>query len=248
MQRYFIADKQMSSKSVEITGEDAGHIARVMRMQAGSEVICVNEQGRAVQVELSLVDKERSEGRILAEIDTTPEMAVRVTVAQGLPKGDKLETIVQKGTELGAYAFLPFTAKRSVVKWDEKKERKKMERLQKIAKEAAEQSHRMKVPEVRAPLTVKQLAENMKNYDVCIICDEEEAKIGEVGRLKKAFERLEKEMTMLIVVGPEGGLSREEVNLFCESGAVACGIGPRIVRTETASLYVLAALSYHLEI
>ncbi|WP_054709957.1 16S rRNA (uracil(1498)-N(3))-methyltransferase [Bacillus sp. JCM 19041] len=241
MQRYFIADKQMSSQTVEITGDDAAHIARVMRMQPGDEVICVNERGRVVLAELLTVEKDKSEGKVLREIDANVEMPVRVTIAQGLPKGDKFEAIVQKGTELGAYSFLPFAAKRSIVKWDEKKGNKKTERLQKIAKEAAEQAHRIKVPKVDAPLTVKQLVETIKNYDMCIICDEEEAKLGEVGKLKKAFERLEKEMTVLVVVGPEGGLSREEVISFCENGAIACGIGPRIVRTETASLYVLAA-------
>ncbi|WP_338464990.1 16S rRNA (uracil(1498)-N(3))-methyltransferase [Shouchella rhizosphaerae] len=248
MQRYFIKNEQLTNEVVEITGDDAAHITKVMRMQAGDGVICVNEDGKAVLVQLSQFDPSSVKGTVLNEMDNETELPIRVTVAQGLPKGDKLETIVQKGTELGAYAFAPFSASRSIVKWDEKKGAKKTERLQKIAKEAAEQAHRLFVPNVAKPVPLKVVAEALTHYDVCIVCDEEEAKQGEKANLKRAFAMLKPGMSLLVIVGPEGGLTREEVALLSAKGAVSCSIGPRIVRTETAAMYVLAALSYQFEL
>ncbi|MBM7838083.1 16S rRNA (uracil1498-N3)-methyltransferase [Alkalihalobacillus xiaoxiensis] len=249
MQRYFLTNDQMSATLVEITGDDASHIAKVMRMEAGSTVICVNENERVVKVTLTDISQGKVTGHIIEEMEEAlVEMPVKVSIAQGLPKGDKLEQIVQKTTELGASSILPFTAKRSIVKWDQKKVSKKIERLQKIAKEAAEQSHRSIVPEVVPPLTVTQLTQSIGTYDLCIVCDEEEAKHGQKSNLKQAFERLNQEMKVLVIIGPEGGLTREETAIFQNEGAISCSIGPRIVRTETASSYVLAALSYQLEI
>ena len=113
------------------------------------------------------------------------ELPVSVSIVSGLPKGDKLEWIIQKGTELGAYEFIPFIAARSVVKWDEKKGAKKLIRWNKIAKEAAEQSHRTMIPEVSTPISMKELIKRSNSYDVKIIAYEEEAKEGESAMLMK---------------------------------------------------------------
>ncbi len=122
MQRYFLTNDQMSATLVEITGDDASHIAKVMRMEAGSTVICVNENERVVKVTLTDISQGKVTGHIIEEMEEAlVEMPVKVSIAQGLPKGDKLEQIVQKSTELGASSILPFTAKRSIVKWDQKK-------------------------------------------------------------------------------------------------------------------------------
>lgn len=128
------------------------------------------------------------------------------------------------------------------------KSEKKIERLQKIAKEAAEQSHRTVVPHVDMPLTLRQLIDLAKSYDTLLIAYEEEAKQNEKSVLSKALTSIEKGTSVLIVFGPEGGLTPSEVESLQEQGFKACGLGPRILRTETAPLYALAAISYQLEL
>ncbi len=180
--------------------------------------------------------------------DGNTELPISVTIASGLPKGDKLEWIIQKGTELGAHEFVPFLAARSIVKWDEKKADKKLDRWQKIAKEAAEQSYRSIIPTVVSPLNLKALIEKTKEFDVRLAAYEEEAKAGETALLAKTLREMKEGQTLLIVFGPEGGLTAEEVSLLKENGFSVCGLGPRILRTETAPLYFLAAVSYQLEL
>ena len=176
----------------------------------------------------------------------SPEMPVAVTIACGLPKGDKLELLAQKGTELGMHTLVPFEAKRSIVKWDAKKGDKKTERLQKIAKEAAEQSHRTHIPTVKNPVSFKQLLQATSEYDIVFIADEEEAKQDERVTFKQELQATEAK-TMLLVFGPEGGLDRSETEALQAAGAKTMSLGPRILRAETAPLYALAAISYEVE-
>ena len=237
MQRYF-------SETTCISGEDARHITRVMRQNIGDEIIVVIK-GVAQICEITAIEDDvfvELTGRTVA----SPEMPVTVTIACGLPKGDKLELIAQKGTELGMHSLLPFEAKRSIVKWDAKKGSKKTERLQKIAKEAAEQSHRTHIPAIQNPVSFKQLLAELGNYDVVFIADEEEAKIAERITFKQVLQTTDAK-TMLLVFGPEGGIAREEAEALRVAGAKTMSLGPRILRAETAPLYALAAISYELE-
>ncbi|AIC94049.1 16S rRNA (uracil(1498)-N(3))-methyltransferase [Shouchella lehensis] len=248
MQRYFIANKQMSETQVTVTGEDAAHIRKVMRMAVGDAIICVNETGRAVVATITALSEDRVSGDILSEETKQTDLPVYVTLAQGLPKGDKFEYIIQKATELGVHAIIPFIAERSIVKWDEKKMQKKLVRFEKIAKEAAEQSHRSSVPTILSPLNRQSLVTNLHTYDLCLVCDEDEAKKGGKSVLKEQLEKVASGMRVLIIVGPEGGMARQEVDQLTQAGAIPCSLGPRILRTETASLYMLAALSYQVEL
>ncbi|MFS0786268.1 16S rRNA (uracil(1498)-N(3))-methyltransferase [Shouchella sp. 1P09AA] len=248
MQRYFIADEQMSDTNISVTGEDAQHIRKVMRMSVGDHIVCVNTRSRSVVVKLTAVSEASVDGEILYDEDKQTDMPVQVTLAQGLPKGDKFEYIIQKATELGVHAIIPFLAERSIVKWDEKKIQKKLTRFEKIAKEASEQSHRSSIPQIEAPLDGQALVSRVNLYDACLVCDEEEAKQGEKSQLKQMLETLKPGTRLLIIVGPEGGLSRSEVRELTGAQARTCSLGPRILRTETASLYILAALSYQVEL
>lgn len=248
MQRYFVSPEQMTESSVIISGDDASHIAKVMRMEAGDQVICSDNRDRVMLCEITNINKDEVETKIVEPILEQKELPLRVTIAQGLPKGDKLEGIVQKGTELGARAFLPFSSSRCIVKWDEKKGHKKTLRLEKIAKEAAEQSHRSHVPEVLPPVSFRELLTKAMDYDIKIVAYEEEAKSGETKRLAKVFSEAENGSSVICVIGPEGGLSEQEVDHLQEKGFIPCGLGPRILRTETASSYILSAISYHFEL
>ncbi|WP_242145338.1 MULTISPECIES: 16S rRNA (uracil(1498)-N(3))-methyltransferase [unclassified Bacillus cereus group] len=247
MQRYFVEEKNVNGTNIRIVGDDVHHIARVMRMSAGDHIYCcVN--GKTAECTIAEITNEFVDSAIVEWIETSSELPILVTIASGLPKGDKLELIFQKGTELGAAAFLPFQASRSIVKWDAKKADKKVERLKKIVKEAAEQSHRTEIPHVYAPVSFKQLLEMSKEYDVCLVAYEEEAKQGEKANFAKALTAIEPGQKLLIVFGPEGGLSEEEVSALREYKFVPCSLGPRILRTETAPLYALSAASYHFEL
>lgn len=155
MQRYFIREPFNEQGELSITGENARHISKVMRMEIGDQIIIVH-------VDTAFICEIVSIGqdvvvRQTGDIVPSPEMPIKVDIACGLPKGDKLELITQKGTELGMHALIPFSAERSIVKWDEKKGEKKTERLQKIAQEAAEQSHRTYIPAIKNPVSFKEL-------------------------------------------------------------------------------------------
>lgn len=248
MQRYFVPLKQLEGNKVDIIGDDRHHIANVLRMSAGEEIICVFDDGKAALVSIEEITSEAVIGHVIKWMEEEKEMPVHITIVSGLPKGDKLEYIVQKGTELGARSFIPFISDRSIVKWDSKKASKKIDRLQKIAKEAAEQSHRTHVPSVEQPVTLAQLLNRAANYDVLLVAFEEEAKQGEKSALHQALKVMKPGASVIVVFGPEGGLTDKEVSALKDAGFTACGLGPRILRTETAPLYVLSAVSYQLEL
>lgn len=245
MQRYFI--EQFEEGRAIITGDDAKHIAKVMRMTAGERVIVVADNEAHI-CSITSVEQDITVEQT-GEVVKSPEMPVHVTIACGLPKGDKLELIAQKGTELGMYALLPYAAERSIVKWDDKKAKKNQERLQKIAKEAAEQSHRTHIPTVDMPISFKQLVARLSDYDVIFIADEEDAKVAErtrfADKLKNVYDN--KSESILCIFGPEGGISRAEVDALRAAGAQVMSLGPRILRAETAPLYALSAISYEFE-
>jgi 16S rRNA (uracil1498-N3)-methyltransferase len=247
LQRYFANETNQNGQLI-ITGDDYHHIVRVMRMSEGAKLICVNSQGKASVCTIAEITDKNISCNIVEWIDESSELPIRVTIASGLPKGDKLEWIIQKGTELGADQFVPFTAARSIVKWDGKKADKKVERWQKIAKEAAEQSHRNNVPTVHSPVNIQTLLEASHNYDCKLIAYEEEARFGEMSVLAQSLQSLQTNQTLLVVFGPEGGLDQKEIELLQKNGFRSFGLGPRILRTETAPLALLAAVSYHFEL
>ncbi|WP_203361702.1 16S rRNA (uracil(1498)-N(3))-methyltransferase [Bacillus sp. REN10] len=248
MQRYFVNEQLEDGKSIKIEGEDFHHLSRVMRMEVGDHVYAVFPNGETAEVEIEHLSNDYALAFLVEWIHDKKELPVDIAIASGLPKGDKFELVIQKGTELGANLFVPFHADRSIVKWDEKKGEKKTERWSKIAKEAAEQSHRNRVPKVMKPVNIDQLIEIGKDYPFKLYAYEEEAKQGE----KQAFHQVLADMhlgdRLFIVFGPEGGISEKEAEKLRSHGYIPCGLGPRILRTETAPLYALSAISYHFEL
>ncbi|MBD7906867.1 16S rRNA (uracil(1498)-N(3))-methyltransferase [Sporosarcina gallistercoris] len=246
MQRYFLAKPFDEDGFAIITGEDEKHITRVMRMREGEEICCVSKGVGHI----ATIHRFDENGIIVQDTGNTfsmSELPVQVTLACGLPKGDKLELIAQKGTELGMTGMIPFQAERSIVKWDEKKGDKKTARLRKIAKEAAEQSHRTVIPEISEPLTFKGMLKQAESFDVLLFADEEEAKEGTSNRIAVRLEKVYHGQSILVLFGPEGGLSRVEAAALRDAGFLSMSLGPRILRTETAPLYVLSAVSYEFE-
>ncbi|SDM83828.1 16S rRNA (uracil1498-N3)-methyltransferase [Psychrobacillus sp. OK028] len=246
MQRYFTNEPISENNTLTITGDDAHHMIQVMRMSPGDQVfVVVNNQTYTMEIiegnsKAVLLSKKATHAK-------TNEMPFNISLVCGLPKGDKLELITQKATELGMYELFPFAAKRSIVKWDKSKNDKKVARLQKIAKEAAEQSHRSHIPEIHNPISLKELIDISKSFDVKYVADEEDAKIQERQKFADQLKKVYDKQSILIVFGPEGGLDRAEIKLLLENDFQTIALGPRILRTETAPLYALSAISYEYE-
>ena len=233
----FYADESRSTDGIAyLTAEDARHAARVLRMSAGEQAE-IFLQGRRWLGEISEIAPEDVALRLLEELPST-EARLRITLYQGLPKADKMELIIQKAVELGAEAVVPVAMSRCVVKLDEKDGRKKQERWQKIAREACKQSGRCLMPEVNAPLSFKAFLGRLSHHDAAIVPWEDAR-----GYSLNAFRREHPDITRLaVVIGPEGGMSAEEVEAMKQAGCLPVTLGPRILRTETAGLAAISAL------
>ena len=252
MQRYFLDEAYQPQDHFVLEREAYHHIVRVMRMSPKERVYLAFNDQQVIIAEITEITDQAVYLVELAKENMQKELPCQVTIASGYPKGDKLDWIVQKGTELGAHAFTGFPAATSVVKWDAKKRKKRQERLTKISQDAAEQSHRQVVPQVTLLETEKELYAQLDAYDVILVAYEESAKQGESSRLAKVLKEIIDNnhvgCRILAVFGPEGGLTPQEIVTFEGKGGILCGLGPRILRTETAPLYLLSAVSYQLEL
>lgn len=246
MQQYFVNGRAPQGIFQIKDKDTAKHMFSVMRLQADDQTVLVFDDG--IKRLARVVDSQSKSVEIIEELADNVELPVSVTIAMGFPKGDKLEFVAQKATELGMIALWAFPADWSVVKWDGKKLGKKAEKLEKIAQGAAEQSKRNRIPAVRLFEKKADFLAQLTGFDQIILAYEEAAKEGEQANLVKALSGLETGQSVLVIVGPEGGVSPEEVAAFEGAGAVKTGLGPRILRAETAPLYALSAISYATEL
>lgn len=246
MQRYFIDAGSFGDHQVTIGGNDAHHIVRVMRMRPGDKVIVTDGETREAVAELTTLSEGEVTGEIVELREMSGEPRWRVVIAQGLPKGDKMETVIQKGTEIGAAAFIPFQSERVVVQYDGKKEGKRLERWQRIAKEAAEQAHRSKIPAIHSVMSWSALLEQRESYDLAVLCYEKESAAPSRG-LREAIREADlngEARSVLLIVGPEGGFTEREAAEAEACGIRIVGLGKRILRTETAAMVGLTCLMY----
>lgn len=243
MQRYFVRPEQMTDTKVRIEGEDVHHLARVMRMKQGDRIICCDGRGRDVLAAIETIHEQYVLAAIVKDLENHRELPVDVTVAQSLPKGDKMDWIVQKCTEMGARRIIPFTSSRTVVLWNDDKMARRRQRWQKIAKEAAEQAHRSIVPVIDPPVSWEQMLAIGRQTDVALLAYEGEGTVS----LKRVLQSSTNQSHILLVIGPEGGFDAAEVEQAVANEMVPVSLGRRILRTETAALYALAAISYQFE-
>lgn len=244
MQQFFAEPSWIRENKIFMQGSDVNHIRNVLRMKPGEDVRVNDGRGKTYLCCISSYEEQTAVLDILKELDSDTELPSRIILFQGLPKGDKMEWIVQKAVELGVYAIVPFAAKRSVVKLDEKKAAKKQARWQLIAKGAAEQSGRGIIPEVSAVQTFTEALRMAGELDVVLIPYELEEGMKETVRI---LEEIAPGQSVGIFIGPEGGFEEEEVERAKAEGAHAVTLGKRILRTETAGLTALSILMYHLE-
>lgn len=242
MQRYFIDEQCIHGDEIKIDDYSHKHMQRVMRYKNGQSVICILPSKQTFEYEI--VDIENGILKQRLELNEDYELDVDVTLIYGLPKSDKFELVLQKATELGVKRIVPFLSKRSIIKTDEKSFNKKRERYERILKEASEQSYRQAVPVLACLATIKDI----ENYisDVNLVAYEETSKQGLHGALFSALRQDYSSIT--IIVGPEGGFEQSEIDTMKSLGIQECSLGKRILRSETAPLYMLSVIGYSREL
>ena len=236
MARFFVTPEELQLDTVILTGENAQH-AKVLRLKAGEEVLLCDGEGREA---LGRINGAGAEVEILERRESASEAAVQVSVYLAFPKADKLEHVIQKATELGAWEIVAFPSARCISRPDDKSLRKKLERWQKIAASAAEQSGRGRIPRVRVIGSYKEALSEAAKADKALMFYENEQAVT----LKMALSEGSWK-TVSLLTGPEGGLEEKEVEQAREAGLQVCTLGKRILRCETAPLCALSAVMYH---
>lgn len=239
MHRFFVLEENILENTIKIVGTDVNHIKNVLRLSIEDKVEVIGSKYN-YDCEISHISKDDILLLIKEVKDKTNESNLRISLFQGLPKSSKMETIIQKCTELGVYNFYPVSTNRSVVKInDMKKEEKKVQRWQLIAEEASKQSKRDIIPKVENILGFNDMMEKIKDK-VVIVPYESEEKLSIKG-LKASLENVDE---INIIIGPEGGFEEYEIEKLKDSGAHIVTLGPRILRTETAGVVTAAILMY----
>lgn len=244
MHHFFVTPSQVSGDRIYIDGSDVNHICNVLRMKKGEKLQISDGNNKKYICQIDEMIAEKVFLQIVEEKIGDTELPSKIYLFQGLPKSDKMELIVQKAVELGAYEIIPVSTKRAVVKLDAKKASKKVERWNSIAEGGAKQSGRTLVPKVREVMGYKEALSYAKELDVVFIPYE----LAEgMEQTKELIEQIDKGQSVGIFIGPEGGFEKEEVEQAMEIGAEPITLGKRILRTETAGLTILSILMYHLE-
>lgn len=246
MYHFFVEENAIADGLVHITGDDVNHIRNVLRMTAGEQVI-ISRKNDSEDVDYYCSLTQITEREVTARIDWTEEtreLTNKIYLFQGLPKGDKMELIIQKSVELGVYEVIPVAMNRSIVKLDAKKEAGKLKRWQAISESAAKQSKRSIIPAVKQVMTVKEALSYAKEMNVKLLPYENEKGITQT---RSMISEIQAGESVAVLIGPEGGFAPEEVEAAKNSGFRTVTLGKRILRTETAGLMMLSVLAYTLE-
>lgn len=241
MPRFFVTSSQIGAGTVCITGEDAHHIARSLRMAAGENVTVVDEHGIEYACRLTAFFQDRVEAAVVESRPCLAEPPCRIVLYQALPKGDKLDTVIQKAVECGAASIVPFESAHCVAHAKPETELKKTERRRRIAKEAAGQCGRGILPDVSPTVGFDDMLREAAGADRVFFCYEGEGTIPIGTLLRQTPPR--RGQTVALVIGSEGGFSPNEVKIAKEAGFDLTGLGPRILRTETAAAFALACMA-----
>ena len=241
MRRFIIPSHSVRGDTATITGDLFHHMARVLRLKKGALLSLTDGNGREYMGTIDQVDGESLAIRV-EEIGIAPEAETgpKITLFQGLPKGDKLEWILQKCTELGAAEIVPFIAERSVSRPAAGRIQEKLERWRRIALEAARQSKRITVPQVTFAADISAVCRQADHPVKLLLWEEEQS-----CTLRRLLAEVRAPERIAVIVGPEGGLTGEEVATALECGFISVSLGKRIVRTETAGLAIMAILQFY---
>ena len=247
MYHFFVAPEQIGEKEIWIEGSDVNHIRNVLRMTPGEKItVSSGADGKEYFCEIRRLLEDQVVAEILEQKEASSELPSKLALFQGLPKSDKMELIIQKAVELGAYEVVPMATHRAVVKLDQKKEESKRKRWNAIAESAAKQSKRTVIPEVTKVFSFREaVTYAVETYDVCLIpyeCAEG------MEQTRAILAKVQPRTSAAILIGPEGGFEEAEIAYAQEKGVRPITLGHRILRTETAGLAVLSALMLQLDL
>lgn len=243
MYQFFVEAHQIMDGTIRIEGADHNHIRNVLRMKQGERIRISDPAGKSYFCYIREITPEEVFASIEEEDQEGTELSNRITLFQGLPKGDKMELIIQKAVELGAYEVVPVVMQNCVVKLDAKKVESKVRRWQAIAESAAKQSKRTIIPQIQMPVSWKRALEQAGELDQVLLPYENQRGMEETRRIVRAIRPSDR---VGVIIGPEGGFSESEIrSLPPEIHRIS--LGRRILRTETAGFAALAMLIYELD-
>lgn len=249
MPRFFVRRNQINGDTVTILGDDARHISRSLRMAAGEHITVCDMQSVEYECELTAFLPDSVEARVLSSRQSDTEPPYKVTLYQALPKGDKLDTVIQKAVECGVFEIVTFVSERCIAK-ESSREENKLSRRQRISLEAAKQSGRGIIPAVKPTVSFAEMLRLASEADIPVICYEGDGTVSLKAALCEARVKSTDKAypTVSLVIGSEGGFSIKEVEEARAAGLVPVGLGKRILRTETAPLVALSALIFEFEL
>jgi len=237
---FFIKKVQIKDHHIEIRGELLRHLRDSLRVQRGERIFCVDEDASRYTVVVTHVGKDLLTGDVTEEVKRGKGPAVYIHIAQAVPKGPRLDFIIEKATELGVSAITPVITERSVVRIEKERVGERLKRWRRIALESAQQSGRWDVPEIAPPVTLPEFLASFRKTDLNLLLWEGEKRVTLRGVLKGA----QGVKSVTVLIGPEGGFSEDEVGKAVEKGFVAVSLGELILRTETAPIAALSILQY----
>lgn len=244
MHHFFVESSQIQKNTITIEGPDLNHMKNVLRIKPGEKVEISDGSSIRYICELDEYEQDQAKLRICDTEEDDVELPSRIYLFQGLPKADKMELIIQKAVELGAYEVIPVVTKRAVVKLDEKKAAKKIARWSAIAEGAAKQSGRNRIPQIHDVMTFAEALKFAQEMDVRLIPYE---KAEGMSTMKSAVDQVRPGQSIGVFIGPEGGFEEAEIERAMDEKIIPVSLGKRILRTETAGLTILSILMYHLE-
>jgi 16S rRNA (uracil1498-N3)-methyltransferase len=247
MPRFFVDQNQIENEYITITGEDAHHISRSLRMAQGEHITVSDMEKYEYDCVLEIFSDNCVKAKIIDKYISTTEPPVRIHLYQALPKGDKLDLIIQKSVECGVYDITPFESERCVVKVKGDSEDRKNDRRNKIALEAAKQCGRGIIPKVKSTLTFTNMLKEASNYDAVLFCYEGEG-TEPIGKVLKTLKQRGNINDVAVIIGSEGGFSPAEANEAISHGFSSIGLGKRILRAETAAIFSITCIAYEFEL
>lgn len=248
MPKFFIDSNQINKDKIIILGNDVNHIKNVLRKRIDDKIlICNKDDSCDYRCKIENISDDEIKCEILEKLDLDSEPITKVTIFQGLPKADKMELVIQKSVELGVFDITPIEMKRCVVKLNEKDKKKKIERWQKISEVASKQSGRNIIPKINEVIKLKETCNLIEDYDLVLVAYEKEKENSLKNELKILKKQDKEGYKIGIIIGSEGGIDEEEINMLKEYNVKAITLGKRILRTETAPLNVLSNIMYELE-
>ncbi len=248
MYHFFIdeSQKEQAKKTgeIEITGTDVNHIKNVLRMKIGEKISISDGCNQEYHCEICEIQEDRIRCKVLSSEEAYKELPAQIYLFQGLPKGDKMEFIIQKAVELGVYGIIPMRTDRTIVKLDSKKEETKRKRWAAIAESAAKQSGRTVIPQIHSVMDFKEAVKFGREFEFPLIPYELAEGMEDT---KKILSEIKDGVKVGIYIGPEGGFEKEEISYAIEQGCKTITLGKRILRTETAGMALLSILMFQLE-